>query len=201
MSQDVNINAFLSKFLLQAKTQDSLRTAEYPKEYNGLRVRVSFGQGSAARIPWIAFLAEGMQVSRGFYPVYLFHKEKNILILSYGVSETNEIKDSWPSHVVGDTSRIGEVFEDAARYGDSYVYKVYKVEFKGESISIHDTSNARQLSDSDIENDLLALLECYKQALSNPNSNIKSQLAGGEFALESQLEDFLIENWEKNAFR
>ncbi|MGN6399976.1 MAG: hypothetical protein ACTHMD_05955, partial [Flavisolibacter sp.] len=45
----------IEKFLKQAKSGD-LGTREYIKEYMGLKVKVSFGQGTPARIPWIAFL-------------------------------------------------------------------------------------------------------------------------------------------------
>lgn len=80
----------LVKFLNQAQT-DGLAVNGYQNIYNGLRVRVSFGQGNPARVPWIAFLdSTGVnQVSNGIYPVYLYYKSRGILILAYGVSETN----------------------------------------------------------------------------------------------------------------
>jgi hypothetical protein len=40
----MNISEILSKFILQAK-ESNLKTAEYPKEYIDLKMKVSFGMG------------------------------------------------------------------------------------------------------------------------------------------------------------
>ena len=69
----------LSKFIIQAK-EGSLKTAEYPKDCLDLKMKVSFGQGALARVPWISFTAPEMSASNGYFPVYLFYKEQNILI-------------------------------------------------------------------------------------------------------------------------
>ena len=45
----------LMKFLHQAD-EGGLQTQSYLNTYLGLRVKVSFGKGNPARIPWIAFL-------------------------------------------------------------------------------------------------------------------------------------------------
>ena len=71
-----NWNTTLNSFILQAKEGD-LKTSSYPKEYSDLKMKVSFGMGVSARIPWIAFTAPEMQVSKGFYPVYLYYKEQD----------------------------------------------------------------------------------------------------------------------------
>jgi hypothetical protein len=55
----------------------------YPKSYRGFDVSVSFGQGNLAQIPWIAFLGPGQKTSNGIYPVYLFYREIDLLILAY----------------------------------------------------------------------------------------------------------------------
>ena len=78
----------LLMFLDQAKTND-LKTKHYEKNYLGTKVKVSFGQGNAARIPWISFLKEPFTTSDGIYPVYLYYKNINKLILAYGRSEKN----------------------------------------------------------------------------------------------------------------
>jgi 5-methylcytosine-specific restriction protein B len=62
-----NWNEILSKFILQAHAGD-LKTSAYPKEWGDLKTKVSFGMGAPARVPWIAFVAPEMQVSKGFYP-------------------------------------------------------------------------------------------------------------------------------------
>ena len=66
-------NEILDTFILQAK-DGGLKTSSYPKDYSDLKMKVSFGMGMAARVPWISFLAPEMQTSKGFYPVYLFYK-------------------------------------------------------------------------------------------------------------------------------
>jgi 5-methylcytosine-specific restriction protein B len=57
----------INAFLAQAQ-KDDLKTSSYPREWDGLKMKVSFGMGAPARIPWIAFIAPEMQVSKGFYP-------------------------------------------------------------------------------------------------------------------------------------
>lgn len=89
----------LDSFIRQATEGKDLKTSVYPKEYGNLKVRVSFGMGAPARVPWIAFIAPEMQVSKGFYPVYLYYKELTTLILAYGVSETEEFGESWPAEM------------------------------------------------------------------------------------------------------
>ena len=74
-----NWHEILNKFILQSKSGD-LKTSSYPKEWSDLRFRISFGMGAAARVPWIALITPEMEVSNGYYPVYLFYKELDTLI-------------------------------------------------------------------------------------------------------------------------
>ena len=53
----------LKQFLIQAKT-DNLKTKHYDSNYNGLEVKVSFGQGNAAKIPWISYLKKPNKTSK-----------------------------------------------------------------------------------------------------------------------------------------
>ena len=98
----------LSKFILQAK-EGSLKTAEYAKDCLDLKMKVSFGQGALARVPWISLTAPEMSASNGYFPVYLFYKEQNILILSYGISETSEYGEGWSKEVTENKKKIAEV--------------------------------------------------------------------------------------------
>ena len=79
----------LIEFLNQAKT-DNLKTKHFRKAYLDTKVKVSFGQGVSARIPWISFLKKPFTVSEGIYPVYLYYKNEDKLILAYGISETKK---------------------------------------------------------------------------------------------------------------
>jgi hypothetical protein len=64
-------------------------------------------------------------------PSYLFYRELDTLVLAYGVGETEEFAKKWPPEIVNDTQTIREFFgEDVPRYGDSFVYKAYKVSFR-----------------------------------------------------------------------
>jgi 5-methylcytosine-specific restriction protein B len=110
-----NVNSLLSKFILQAK-EGSLKTAEYPKEFLDLKMKVSFGQGVLARVPWISFTAPEMTTSNGYYPVYLFYREQNILILAYGISETSEYGEVWSKEVTENKTRIAFVMDTQIQF-------------------------------------------------------------------------------------
>ncbi len=78
-----------------------------------LNVKVSFGKGNFARIPWIAFLANDQAVSNGIYPVLLLFREQKVLLLCYGLSEENGPEKTW-----GDLDKVQTVqtwFQD--RFG------------------------------------------------------------------------------------
>lgn len=119
----------LKDFLDQAKTSN-LKTKHYISEYLNTKVKVSFGQGGAAKIPWISFLIAPNTTSRGIYPAYLYYKDYNILILAYGVSETNSPLKAWQN--LDSEQTVKEYFEikfatKPDRYGSSHIYKVYNV--------------------------------------------------------------------------
>lgn len=128
MDKKSNYSEELIAFLNQAKT-DNLKTKHYKRNYRGTRVKVSFGQGNAAKIPWISFLKEPFTTSDGIYPVYLYYKELHKLILSYGRSETNKPQVDW--NLANELS-ISEYFTENKmgkpdRYGDSHIFKVYDI--------------------------------------------------------------------------
>lgn len=115
-------------FLEQAKT-DNLKTKHFTSKYQDLKVRVSFGQGFPARIPWISFLKEPNTTSQGIYPVYLYYKNNNRLILAYGVSETKKPPYQWN---LNNAQTIKSYFKEQQltkpdRYGGSYIFKAYDV--------------------------------------------------------------------------
>ncbi len=116
----------LDKFLKQAHTED-LTTNHFIKDYLDTKVTVSFGKGNIARIPWISFLIKPNITSQGIYPVYLYYKDLGILILAYGISETNIPKYDWD---ITGKEQIKDFINDKFnvlpfRYGKSYVFRVY----------------------------------------------------------------------------
>ncbi|MDF0720752.1 DUF3578 domain-containing protein [Kaistella sp. PBT33-4] len=139
----------LIKFLQQARTADQ-KTSQYQKSFLDLSANVSFGKGAPAKIPWISFLRKEVTTSNGIYPVYLYYKKEGILILAYGISETNDSKFHWP---IKQHQTIEEYFGQnnlgkPFRYGRSYIYKVY---------------DANNMPDQrTIDEDLISLLEFYK---------------------------------------
>ena len=70
---------FLKKFIKQANT-GGLKTKDYPGELLDLKMRESFGEGTLAKIPWVALRKS--KVDGGYNPVYLFYKNEGVLILS-----------------------------------------------------------------------------------------------------------------------
>lgn len=186
----------LNTFILQAKA-GGLKTSNYPKEFSDLRFRVSFGMGAPSRIPWVAFLAPEMNVSSGYYPVYLYYKDLNILILAYGVSETYKFAFSWPLEISSSKQTISAYLEKkVARYGDSFVFKAYKVDISGKKVGYKYLDSNTEASDIDIEADLTNIIEYYKKSLSVPFNPVTIESSSGLFYMEKQLEDFIVHNWE-----
>lgn len=119
--------ATVRAFLNQAGTSD-LKTQDYPNEYRGTKVTTSFGQGQQAKVPWISFLLSPNTTSNGVYPVYLYFKDQGLLILAYGVSETNNPEMRW--QISGLTIEAWFSLNGKGkppRYGGSYVHSVYNV--------------------------------------------------------------------------
>lgn len=181
----------LKKFILQSGT-GNLKTSDYPKEWEGLKLKVSFGMGKPARIPWIAFITQEMQVSNGFYPVYLYYRDYNTLILAYGISETEEPEALWPAEIRNSAQTITAYFkpEEVQRYGNSFVFKAYKIEINGDNVNFL-TDTGQNVTSEELESDLTELLNKYKDAV-HQNSIGQSQ-----FVMEKYLENFLINNWDK----
>ncbi|NLI73080.1 MAG: DUF3578 domain-containing protein [Bacteroidales bacterium] len=153
----------LKLFLEQAET-DKLKTKHFNSKYDGLEVKVSFGQGTRAKIPWISFLKAPNTTSNGIYPVYLYYRDFNILILAYGISETNIPEKRWK---ITNQKNISEYFvaKDLGkphRYGSSFVYKVYNVD--------------NMPSGEELDNDLNYILDVYKNQFKS--EEIKPSILG-----------------------
>ncbi|MBK9484515.1 MAG: DUF3578 domain-containing protein [Chitinophagaceae bacterium] len=168
----------LKNFIAQAET-GKLGTINYLKKYSGLKVKVSFGQGNAARIPWIAFMNDFDTVPQGIYPVYLYYKERRLLILAYGISETRPPNRNWN---VLDEKTISQYFSEnnlglPERYGSSFIYKVY--------------NDLNGISEEIINSDLNTLINIYKStnppAINSQHSYEFQYLAFNQNAFNSGL--------------
>jgi MoxR-like ATPase len=148
-AQEGGFYSVLQQFVQQ---ENDLAVSAYPRSYSGLPLKVSFGVGNLARIPWIAFLASEQSVSNGIYPVYLHYKEENLLILARGLSETSKPGLAWVN--TGETIKeyfLKNLAKRPARYGDSYIYKVYHL--------------GAPLEKAAVEQDLASLLAEYKSLM------------------------------------
>lgn len=191
-----NWSTILNTFLLQAQ-KGELKTSSYPKEWSDLKMKVSFGMGAPARVPWIAFTAPEMQVSKGFYPAYLYYKEFNTLILAYGISETSEFSKTWPAEIMNSASTIKAYFDkEVPRYEDSFMFKAYTIKINNEKVEIFYSDENRIATEKDIESDLSTILNYYKKTVSIEIKKEDSLVGQGLFYMEKQLENFIIDNWK-----
>ena len=133
---------FLKKFIKQTNT-GSLKTKEYPNEFLDLRMRVSFGEGTLAKIPWISFRKT---VSDGYNPVYLFYKEEGLLILSYGIMEKRKPVKSWDENIHETKTKISDYIDNPWRYGDSYIHKHYEPRLEGGKVGRWESWKVGRLS-------------------------------------------------------
>lgn len=102
-----------------------------PQKYNTLNVVAGISARGDVRykIPYIAFVDDKQDVKNGYYPVFLYYKENDTLILAYGLSVTT-LGASWDFAKLGITmpKTVGQHFgsiKHATKYDTSFVYKVY----------------------------------------------------------------------------
>ena len=200
-----NIKEILDKFIVQSGFDERQYgpggqiVKEYPKDFLDLKMKVSFGIGTPARVPWISYLAPGMNTSDGFYPVYLFYKKERKLVLAYGISETKESKTSWPFEIEQNFKRIKEVIDKPPRYGESFKFKLYTIKIENSDTFFIDES-LKSCDTNDLERDLTEIINFYKKAVSIEITKETTPIGKKIFSLEEQLEDFIIENWDKTDF-
>ncbi len=87
--------------------------------------------------------------------------------------------------------------KDVPRYGDSFVFKAYKIKLTNGNVQYLSMENKTVVTEKDIEADLLTIFEYYKKVVSIPSTLKTSEISQGLFYMEKQLEDFLIQNWDK----
>ena len=104
-----------------------------PKKYNSLKVRAELSSRGNVRlrVPFIAFLGDKQVVTNGFYPVFLYYKENETLVLSYGLSaKTSGASWDFPKLGITTPDTIEKYFGSTKhdnRYDSSFVYKVYSL--------------------------------------------------------------------------
>lgn len=136
------LSDLLRRFLTQAAEMESLAVSGYPPDYRGLQIKVSFGKGVHARVPWVAFLGGDNTPTKGSYPVLLFYRDAKTLIVAYGLSETHATNSIWQEIEAKPTvedylmKNLGRAPE---RYGDSFVAAAFKT---GENLNVDDVVSA-----------------------------------------------------------
>lgn len=177
-----SIQPWIEKFIKQAQQQRSQSTKDYPTSYRNLRVKLSFGYGNFTSIPWFAFLGEGQEASNGIYPVILYYKDFDELVLAYGISDTNEPHAQWQfSSDIPKT--IAEYFQATSgvypkKYGQSYYACSQKV-----SQGIDYTRFASMLDN---------IINDYKLIFNSGKSVIPPMSKTESYCLEDALNDLFI---------
>ena len=190
---DVENLEFLDEFIKQAGT-DNLKTAHYPKNFDDLSLRVSFGQGSKARVPQCQIVSPDRPTTDGYYHVNLFYKEQNILVLSYGIGETYD-SDSWNNEIHTTKTRIDDLIERPFRYGNSYVSNYYKPSVDGDSVKYF--TDGVEISNEQMIQNVKSIVADYRKCMDLEIKDETSVVSTGLFYMERQLEDFIIHNWEE----
>tara|TARA_A100001234_G_C12631620_1_gene388466 strand:- start:469 stop:1377 length:909 start_codon:yes stop_codon:yes gene_type:complete len=189
---------FIDNFLKQSQTDNLKTKGLYPESVYDLDVKVSFGMGAPTHVPWISTLGPGMSTSNGYYPVYLYYKKENILILAYGISETVEYEEPWTREIVESNQKIKDFLKKPFRYGESFVFETYEPEITEEEVKYF--REGVEISKEEISKDLKKITDKYKDCLDIEVKDEDSDLSKGLFYMESQLEDFIIQNWNESEF-
>lgn len=197
-NQSQNIEIDLDKFIRQSLTDNLKTKGLYPSNLLDLDVKVSFGMGTPTHIPWISFLGPNMTTSNGFYPVYLYYKKLNTLILSYGISETKVYEDPWTKEIINSSTMIEDTIKNPFKYGKSFIYKVYKIEIHDDEIIYKSEDN--RISHEMLSKDLQSIIDKYKKCLDITVQDKSSELSKGLFYMENHLEEFILKNWDKSEF-
>lgn len=155
--------SFLDEFLQQTKTTNLKTKHLYPDLINNLDVKVSFGMGTPTQVPWISTLGPGMSTSNGYYPVYLYYKKQNILILAFGISETFNYKEPWTKEITSSNQKIKDFLDKPFRYGESYVFQTYIPEITEDTVKYF--RNEKEISKDEIAEDLINIINSYKKCL------------------------------------
>ena len=127
----MNITEAIKEFLIPGqKNNNEDNYHKYPKEYDGLEVRVSFGNGNKAKVKWFGFFGEGHTPQNGYYPTFLFYEDENKLMLVYGISSTKklDIEDVWDENIRKTKKQIKDYKLQHSKkndYSKSYVHHYY----------------------------------------------------------------------------
>jgi len=83
-----NIKRFLDlcQQAISQKTTKGLKLKEVAGTFKGFTLKATFGSGNLTKMPALAFLKDGNEISRGIYPIIIFVPESNHILTCKGVS-------------------------------------------------------------------------------------------------------------------
>ncbi len=94
------------------------------KQYNSLNIKSKLELGKNNKNSWIGFFAYQQNYKKGIFPIIIYYKEEDIILIAYGVGEVNYPKVEWD--VKKET--IGEYFNyKNVQHKDSLIHSVYQL--------------------------------------------------------------------------
>ena len=113
--------------------------------------------------------------------------------------------NTWTSEVSENKPTISDYFEKSSfgkpyRYGDSFVYRVYKTEIKNNQVTLKNDETGNGVTKEKFNSELFSLVEFYGKVINLEIKNEESTYSQGLFYMESQLEDCIIQNWNESEF-
>lgn len=154
--------------------EHAVEVKKLPNSYKGLNVEASVGIGRATIIPWVTFTGFNQKTSNGIYPAILFYRQRNILIVSFGISAANKPTATWdiPGLKTIDQYFIEQKISQTRlekKYNKSYVHSVFPVNIV--SGKIDETSfNIDKVFES-----LSYICEKYKKVFKNKSNNMAEE--------------------------
>lgn len=159
MTRD-NFKDLIKNFLNQSNTQD-LSTNKYQNlSFLNTSVKVGFGKGIPSKISWIAFIDYDQTVMKGIYPVILYNKRDDILVVAYGVSQAETPNFMWPDIIRTKYPKIKTL--GWINYYDSYYKSVFE--------HITSTGSYDQIYD-EIYDEISSIIEDYNGIFLNKAFN------------------------------
>jgi len=178
------IRELIKNFVEQADEGTNLVVSAYPKSYRDLKLNVSFGKGNFARIPWISYTGYRQKTNEGIYPVVLYYKSIGILIVAYGISETNKPDFNWKE--LESVPKISEYLQEKygikpVRYGSSFVHAAFDM--------------AEQVDDVDIQHAIDKIIGKYHAQFAEfePSSGGEEPPTHEPYGVEEALESLFID--------
>jgi 5-methylcytosine-specific restriction protein B len=128
-------------FLKQSK-KNELSTKGYLSSYKDCKVKVSFGKGRISNVPWVAFLKGNNEIRSGIYPVILYYKKIETIVIAFGIGtyfeaiKEWEIEKKYKSKTI--KNQLSKNYDGIIPYGKCYIYSYYEVNDKLDLKMIND---------------------------------------------------------------